>query len=829
MLRNQFNVSYFHLVMVSLSACIPLKGNTAANNAAIDPVRIKNILIPGAFRQALQEGVAIPVMLSLEGNQTENNQKVANVMLVLHNAQFRIAQVETIENPQGAKLTEEITTQLAALKSVEFNNDLNIAVAPGATLHLDLKSLTIRLIVQKNALSRRERPRHTLLNAATVQDFTGTIAWDTGLYNSWHSHQQSNTNGYLSLNSLLSKGEDHFNVNGSVYGTDDKNYDAFLSRAIYERDVGGYRFATGMADSWDLQSLGNVSGINGGKVLGVSMGNHAASRNRIEGQSLIPIEVFLPAAGEVHIKRDGKLLSIQNFPMGSFEVDTRALPWGDYAVDVEIIVDGKRVSTTRQQLKKHFLRRGIGTPKLLWQTWGGLLKREGWQDSSSKTDDKTWIAGASASSQLSLWQVIDWTFSAWGFANVGVAESTLTMPLYENASITMQTLSATDRSTRAMLSGNVSINSQFSVWASHEKSTQGKSLSFDASNEFAVGGTLNLRRLLPKAGVVNVSYHRDRKHNNAWHNLDYSQSLFSGRYGNLSMRMGMQRYRYQNSDSSGKYLAFDFSMPLGKALGVGMSHQNGYTTANVSASQTHKEGIINATGVNIARAIGGDTGLDKTLSGSAYANFQAKQASGSLNVNSSARGYVNTNLVAHGETAFSGKNFAMSGANSGSGSGVIVETALTDGSLTARVNGQRFKIDGVNNYIPLSPYQHYQVELMNDRNSMASYDILKGRQQSFTLYPGNVVVMTPEVKQRVTVFGRLRSAQGQLLANTSVHNHIGKTVTDEQGEFSIDVDKLHPSIFISDASERLCESTLDLSGAQGVKWIGEIICENKAS
>ena len=79
-----------------------------------------------------------------------------------------------------------------------------------------------------------------------------------------------------------------------------------------------------------------------------------------------------------------------------------------------------------------------------------------------------------------------------------------------------------------------------------------------------------------------------------------------------------------------------------------MTHQNGYTMANLSARKQFDEGTIRTIGANLSRAISGDTGDDKTLSGGAYAQFDARYASGTLNVNSAADGYVNTNLTASG-------------------------------------------------------------------------------------------------------------------------------------------------------------------------------------
>ncbi len=44
----------------------------------------------------------------------------------------------------------------------------------------------------------------------------------------------------------------------------------------------------------------------------------------------------------------------------------------------------------------------------------------------------------------------------------------------------------------------------------------------------------------------------------------------------------------------------------------------------------------------------------------------------------------------------------------------------------------------------------------------------------------------------VTVSGRIRAEDGTLLANARINNHIGRTRTDENGEFVMDVDKKYP-------------------------------------
>lgn len=95
--------------------------------------------------------------------------------------------------------------------------------------------------------------------------------------------------------------------------------------------------------------------------------------------------------------------------------------------------------------------------------------------------------------------------------------------------------------------------------------------------------------------------------------------------------------------------------------------------------------------------------------------FDARYASGTLNVNSAADGYINTNLTANGSVGWQGKNIAASGRTDGN-AGVIFDTGLeNDGQISAKINGRIFPLNGKRNYLPLSPYGRYEVELQNSK------------------------------------------------------------------------------------------------------------------
>ncbi len=84
---------------------------------------------------------------------------------------------------------------------------------------------------------------------------------------------------------------------------------------MYERDFAGHRFAGGMLDTWNLQSLGPMTAITAGKIYGISWGNQASSTIFDSRQTATQVIAFLRAAGEVHLTRDGRILCVQKFTM----------------------------------------------------------------------------------------------------------------------------------------------------------------------------------------------------------------------------------------------------------------------------------------------------------------------------------------------------------------------------------------------------------------------------------------------------------------------------------------------------------------------------------
>ncbi|WP_431223867.1 TcfC E-set like domain-containing protein [Serratia sp. L9] len=363
----------------------------------LQDVRLGNYLIPGVFGQALTEGMTIPVLLRYKGGDQQEKQKVADALVVLEKDRLMIKDITLLEDTEGAKLAEATQALITGLKDRFFENNTHIALSSDADLNLNIRSFVLTLDVSEKSLSTAIIPRLSLLGGSSVPQLSSVLNYDLGVYRSQLKKGDNSSNSYLTLDNTFGMAEHHFNVNGSFYGIGESQRDSQLYRAMYERDMSGRRLALGLVDTWNLQSLGSLSALNTSKVYGVTYGNKSSTKIQNTQYSLTPITVFLPSAGEVHIYRQGRLLNIQNFPMGSFEVDTSRLPYGIYDVDVEVVIEGKVNSRVRQTINKAFSGNNLGAQELNWQLYGGYVdydNRRNRSDTSTKTE--TYLAGVSA-------------------------------------------------------------------------------------------------------------------------------------------------------------------------------------------------------------------------------------------------------------------------------------------------------------------------------------------------------------------------------------------------------------------------------------------------
>lgn len=185
-------------------------------------------------------------------------------------------------------------------------------------------------------------------------------------------------------------------------------------------------------------------------------------------------------------------------------------------------------------------------------------------------------------------------------------------------------------------------------------------------------------------------------------------------------------------------------------------------------------------------------------------NFDTPWNSNILSVQSGMSKGWNSTLTSDGSVGWSKE--AIAAGKGTESAGVIVSTGLkSDEALTLKLNGRAERIKGDKTWLSLPAYRAYDTEVMNSETGTESYEIGANARRHITVYPGNTVVMKPQVKKIVTLFGRLVDANGAPIGAMQIKNHVGLTRTENDGRFVIDVDKNNPVLSIATPDDSVCE------------------------
>lgn len=822
---------YFFLGML-LGLCTLTTSLVHADN---DRIVVDEYTFPAVLSTALRQGISVPVYLKYNEDQhlldKKSEQKIANATILYKNDHLYVKNIDFNNYEQTTNISIELTKQLESLDKM-LDQGLQVDVSNNSSLKLDLESLYLELLVDKNALETKYITRTDILGEATSNEISSILNYRFGYsYNEYN--ERTNSSNYLSLDTISSYKEHHLNINAAIYGAGTGSTKTDVYRAIYERDFSGYRFAAGMMDTWSMQSIASFSALNTSKVYGFSYGNKSNTTINDNKQSITPIVVFLASAGTVQIYRDGRLLSIQNFSMGSHELDTSTFPYGTYNVEVKTIINGQE-ATKVSQVNKSVNINFNNSDQLDWQGFAGLLE---YYKSDKKNADydihkkDTWLMGAAFAKNYAALSGLNIRTTFYGFDNNAVAEAQGALFLNRQTNFSIQTMIASDGSYLASTGLNYNLPQGYgSIWGAFNKSERGDKLYFIPNQGYDVGLSLNLKQIYRPLGFLNTSYNKDLRRDYSNLHIEYFQNIFNNRYFDANIRTGIQKSTYENQKSENdKYIFLDFNLPISKWFSAGVSSRNSNLIATASYKQNFNDNIIQSTGIDLNQVVKRKNSFSNQddFSASGFLSYQTNMNSGSFS-GSTSRNSQNFNYTTQGAIASSDFDIGFGKANQSSG--ILIKTGLpSDTKMSALINGQDYTLKGNRNFIPLAPYKKYTVELRNDKNSLDSVSIGQGRHNSVVLYPGNVAKIKPEIKQMVTIFGRIRYPNGDIASNTPLNNHIGKTITDINGEFSLDIDKKYPVITLIKDNGDLCESELSLHDKKGVAWLGEVSCIYKAA
>ncbi|WP_265511508.1 TcfC E-set like domain-containing protein, partial [Providencia rustigianii] len=504
--------------------------SNAINANELKSIKIGGYVIPPAFVVALEEGMSIPVFLRLdnESQQSQSENKIADAIIIIEQGKIKLANIHLVDGNKGPQLNKVLIEKIEQQQDTFFNENNGIVIDNNATLKLNISSFNLSLDVDKQAFSPKKRMRQFALGDSSVNAISAVTNYDLGVFQSQVKNSNNSSSSYFNLDTLFAIAEHHLNINASAYSIGKSNSSVDLYRAMYERDFNGFRFAIGLMSTWNLQSIASLTTLSSSKIYAASIGNNSSSVVVNKQYSLTPIYAFLNSPGEVRIYRQGKLLNIQNFPMGNYEVDTSVLPFGIYDVTIETVVDGKIVTTQNQTINKSFGAMTAGSDKINWEIYGGYVDFDKknyvrGEDSHSQTPSKSYLLGGSLAKGFPVLSGLNLTMSNYGFDKYLVNETSVNLSVNEYVSVSWQGMIENHGSHRNI--GTISVNipeGYGSIWASKEKTIIKGDLPLYDADSYSYGGTFNFDKIIDRTGSFTISNTRDSRVGSDSINYEYS-------------------------------------------------------------------------------------------------------------------------------------------------------------------------------------------------------------------------------------------------------------------------------------------------------------------
>lgn len=788
---------------------------------AAESIAVSQVAIPDTVMAAFKGGLSLPVTVNTFDSgsldsvvQADDDAVIGSATIKFNGSSFILLDINTeVGNATNkVRLSDKAQSQLLTAKGKSLSDSGWLVISNNIKLHLNPLTMHLELVVDRTFFGVDSLQRERVLPSSSARNFTSLFDYDVNAYTS-RSQGVNSQAANLTFKSQSSLGEHHFDLEGSVLAGEQSL--SSLNRAMYEYDANGHRFAAGMLDGWSMQGLSNVSTLGDSKMYGFSYGNASNSVKFDNSQSLTPIEVYFPSAGEARIYRDGRLLNVQRVSMGNHQLDTGRLPIGIYDVRVDTVIGGQVVSSRSYHVNKLSASKQYGD-HLGWQFWGGILDRKSDYYSWSTHSDGglTPIGGISLAGY---WRDTNWNMSLYQVGRVSVEEGLATWQPTSSLRFDLQNLYSSDKSKQWSFRGSYDLPySIASLWAYRQRGSSGDELPFYAQSYDSAGLSVNLGNWINKAGTLNFSYEKEVEQSTEYLRTDYNQMIYSGRFGTAQLQLGMSGESFSNTNNQ-YYATINFTLPLSADFQIGLSQQGSLRELDLQAGKSIDNSVINYVGANVSTAMSNG---EKSSNYGAYADYSGRYGQGSLSYSGS-KGSSSLSLSNHGQLALSRDNFAAGG-GSGDAALVVDMPKIKTGDLEAVLDGQSYPLASGENVISLSAYNTYHLNIRSSELSDSSYQITDNGSRNITLYPGNVVAIKPSIKQMVTVFGRLVDESGKPLKHAKINNHIGITTSDQNGNFAVDVDKRHPRVTVKLENDKKFDMVMNLSSDNATKWLGTV-------
>ncbi|HEL3174126.1 TPA: TcfC E-set like domain-containing protein [Stenotrophomonas maltophilia] len=598
----------------------------------------------------------------------------------------------------------------------------------------------------------------------------------------------------------------------------------YLSALYAQRELGDHFVRAGyfLPTFEGIIRQPRAPGTQNDTALGFMLGSSDVLLADTRSPSVYPVYVTASREGVVEILRDGNLLSTQAVTPGIQEIDTRRLPGGIYDVELRVIEDGREASRETASIHKPSRWRD---PSRRWRYSVFAGQQRGLLDSGSPSQGGKVAAGAVVNyllhpravagatvqqigtrhaAGLSMdWQASD-SFSTYTniytSSDAGRGIDLQGLYRYRAGSVVANHARSWAEQRHRVLPGNGSAPR----WETRGGWQDTTAVSITHRFSHRDNASLRLARStgFTKGTGIDVSYGRREtlfgKHDVNWRVSAYDRpgSRFThyrrqrGIDLTVSVSLGSERRSYSGS--------------LGSRTG-----EAGQRDTYVSAAATQRvDGKLlqSVNGMISAERSGVGGGVGAYLQGSLlegdvqlYRSTASRHVSGTANLDS-------TLVVGGGHAAVIGQ-----GRSGSVDTGIIVEVRSDYPGVALRADdsqGGGVQLKAGRNFVPVTAYRagHVQFDFQGRHAPAAT---LQPSAVSYHLNKGGVMHATVDVLRTFTVMGQVLDADGNGVRGVQVINHAGRSVSQEEGFFTLELSARAPVVELRYPNRISCTLTME--------------------
>jgi len=613
-------------------------------------------------------------------------------------------------------------------------------------------------------------------------------------------------------------------VGGYQYYAQPGSREHYLSALYAQRELGDHFVRAGyfLPTFEGIIRQPRAPGTQNDTALGLMLGSSDVLLADTRSPSVYPVYVTASREGVVEILRDGNLLSTQAVKPGIQEIDTRRLPGGIYDVELRVIEEGREAS--RETASIH--------------------KPSRWQDPSRR-----WRYSVFAGQQRGL---LD---SGRSTRNGKVTAGAVVNYLVHPRAVAGATVQQVDQRPGAGISMDWQASDRFSTYTNiYTSRDAGRGMDLQGLYRYRAGSVVanharswaeQRQRVVPGQGAaprwethggwqdttaVSIT-HRFSHRDNA--NLRVSRSTGFTRGTGIDVSYGRRETLFGTQDVNWRVSAYDrpgsrftqyrrqrgidltvsvslgsdrrsYSGSLGSRTGEGNRRET-YVTA--SATQRVDGPVLQSVNAQVTAERGG-------VGAGAGAYLHSPLIEGDVQLYRGAEsGHITGTANLDSTVVLGGGRVAVLGqGRSGSvDTGLIVDVRSDYPDITLRADDSRgggVVLRPGRNFVPVTAYRagHVQFDFEGRHAPSAA---LQPATVNYHLNKGGVMHATVDVLRTFTVMGQVRDADGNGVRGVQVINHAGRSVSQEDGFFTLELSARAPVVELRYPSLVSCVLTME--------------------